>query len=68
MKRTIQVFVGDEPRRVGTLHYDAVGSRERSAFAYEETWLGAVERFALEPALTPRPTLRNFGDGSLTLS
>lgn len=36
---------------VGTLHYDGVGSRERSAFAYAETWLEAVDRFALEPGL-----------------
>jgi serine/threonine-protein kinase HipA len=51
MKRMIQVFAGDEARRVGTLHDDAVGSRERSAFAYAETWLGSAERFALEPGL-----------------
>jgi serine/threonine-protein kinase HipA len=52
MKRTIKVFAGDEARHVGTLHYDAVGSRERSAFAYDETWLGATDRFALEPRLS----------------
>jgi serine/threonine-protein kinase HipA len=51
MKRTIKVFVGDEPKWVGTLQFDAVGSRERSAFAYGDTWLGTAERFALEPAL-----------------
>jgi serine/threonine-protein kinase HipA len=51
MKRTIKVFVGDEARLVGTLHYDGVGTRERSAFAYDETWLGAADRFALEPGL-----------------
>jgi serine/threonine-protein kinase HipA len=51
MKRTIQVFMGDEARFVGALHYDGVGSRERSAFAYAETWLGATDRFALEPGL-----------------
>ncbi len=51
MKRTIKVFVGDEPRWVGTLHYDAIGSRERAAFAYADTWLGAQEPFPLEPAL-----------------
>jgi serine/threonine-protein kinase HipA len=51
MKRTIKVFLGDEPKGAGILHYDAVGSRERSAFAYTETWLGAADRFALEPAL-----------------
>lgn len=52
MKRTIKVFVGDEAGWVGTLHYDAVGSRERSAFAYAETWLASEGRFALEPGLS----------------
>ena len=42
MKRTIKVFIGDEATLVGTLHYDGVGSRERTAFAYAETWLGAT--------------------------
>lgn len=51
MKRAIKVFVGDEPTAAGTLHYDAVGARERSAFAYEQAWLGATDRFALEPDL-----------------
>lgn len=51
MKRTIRVFAGDGARGVGTLHYDAVGSRERAAFAYADTWLAAADRFALEPAL-----------------
>jgi serine/threonine-protein kinase HipA len=51
MKRTIKVFMGDEARSAGTLHYDGVGSRERSAFAYDEFWLGAADRFALEPGL-----------------
>lgn len=51
MKQTIKVFVGDEARYVGTLHYDAVGSRERSAFAYDGRWLGVADRFALEPGL-----------------
>jgi serine/threonine-protein kinase HipA len=51
MKRTTKVFLGDEARWVGTLHYDGVGSRERSAFAYAETWLGLADRFPLEPGL-----------------
>jgi serine/threonine-protein kinase HipA len=51
MKRTIKVFVGDEARGVGTLHYDAVGSRERAAFTYTDNWLASADRFALEPAL-----------------
>jgi serine/threonine-protein kinase HipA len=51
MKRTIQVFLGDDIRRVGTLHFDAVGSRQHSVFSYEEPWLKAADRFALEPGL-----------------
>jgi serine/threonine-protein kinase HipA len=52
MKRTIKVFVGDAANRVGTLHYDAVGSRERSAFEYAGTWLAGKDCFAIEPALS----------------
>lgn len=51
MKRTIQVYLGDDARRVGTLHFDAVGARQHSAFAYEDSWLKAADRFALEPGL-----------------
>jgi serine/threonine-protein kinase HipA len=52
MKRAIKVFVGEEPVPTGTLHYDVVGARQRSAFAYEESWLMAEQRFALEPGLS----------------
>lgn len=51
MKRTIQVCLGDEARLVGTLHYDLNGSRERAAFAYDDSWLTARDCFALEPGL-----------------
>ncbi|MCX6868717.1 MAG: HipA domain-containing protein [Verrucomicrobia bacterium] len=51
MKRTIQVYLGDDAQRVGTLYFDAVGFRQRSAFAYEDDWLQAADRFALEPGL-----------------
>lgn len=51
MNRSIKVFLGNEARWVGTLHYDSVGSRERAAFVYSETWLASSDRFALEPAL-----------------
>jgi serine/threonine-protein kinase HipA len=52
MKRTIKVFLGDFASPVGTLHYDGVSSRERSAFAYDEAWLRTSDRFALEPGLS----------------
>ena len=51
MKRTLQVYVGEEGRLVGNLHYDQNGAREHAAFAYDETWLAAADRFALEPNL-----------------
>jgi serine/threonine-protein kinase HipA len=59
MKRTIKVFIGEEARPVGTLHYDGVGSREHSTFTYDEAWLGAESQFALEPGL-PLVTGRQF--------
>lgn len=51
MKRTLHVYVGNEGRLVGTLHYDGHGAREHAAFVYDETWLAAADRFALEPNL-----------------
>jgi serine/threonine-protein kinase HipA len=51
VKRTIKVFLGDAERLIGTLHYDAVGSRERAAFVYSDAWLASTARFAIEPAL-----------------
>ena len=51
MKRTLQVCVGDEGRLVGTLHYDQNGAREHATLVYDETWLAATDRFALEPNL-----------------
>lgn len=51
MKRALKVFVGDNPNPAGSLHYDAAGAREHSSFGYEESWLGAADRFALEPGL-----------------
>ena len=51
MKRTISVFLGNEARRVGTLHYDLAGPRKRFAFSYEDSWLKEQDRFALDPVL-----------------
>jgi serine/threonine-protein kinase HipA len=68
MKRTIQVFLGDEARLVGTLHYDLSGTRERAAFAYDEAWLAAKDGFALEPGLplvTGAQFHRKTPDGSV---
>jgi serine/threonine-protein kinase HipA len=51
MKRTLQVYVGNDGRIVGTLHYDQNGAREHAVFVYAETWLADADRFALEPNL-----------------
>lgn len=51
MKRTIQVLLGNEARPLGTLHFDAVGTRQRAAFEYAESWLRSADRFALDPTL-----------------
>jgi len=51
MKRTIGVFLGDAPRRLGTLRFDSLGARQSAAFEYDREWLAASDRFALEPDL-----------------
>lgn len=51
MKRTIQVHLGDEARRVGTLRYDRQGARESASFEYNDEWLSHAHRFALAPSL-----------------
>lgn len=51
MKRTLQVHLGDESRLVGSLHYEQHGAREHAAFSYDEAWLAAKDRFAVEPTL-----------------
>ena len=51
MKRTVQVHMGDPPRLVGVLRHEALGARESAAFAYEPSWLGSADRFALDPTL-----------------
>ncbi len=51
MKRTLRVLLGNDGRIAGTLHYDQHGAREHAAFTYDETWLAAPDRFAIEPNL-----------------
>lgn len=51
MKRTIQVFLGNEALRLGTLHFDAAGARQRAAFEYADAWLRSVDRFGIDPSL-----------------
>lgn len=51
MRRTIGVFVGGQPRRVGSLHFDVEGARESASFEYAREWLESPERFAIAPTL-----------------
>ncbi|HWA25052.1 MAG TPA: type II toxin-antitoxin system HipA family toxin [Lacunisphaera sp.] len=68
MNRTLQVYVGNDERFVGTLHYDQVGAREHAAFVYGGAWLAAADSFALEPNLplvTGSQFHRKVADGSV---
>jgi serine/threonine-protein kinase HipA len=51
MKRSIDVFLGEIPHRVGVLHYNQDGNRESSIFAYDEKWLADPHRFPIDPLL-----------------
>jgi serine/threonine-protein kinase HipA len=51
VKRTLQVYLGEAARHVGTLHFDADGARESSAFVYTASWLSDPGRFVLAPEL-----------------
>ena len=51
MRRTIKVFLGEEPRLIGAIRHDAEGARESAAFEYDPAWLAAPDRFAIESNL-----------------
>ncbi len=51
MTRTINVYLGSEPRRIGTIRYDQQGARESAAFENDADWLAAPDRFTIDPAL-----------------
>lgn len=51
MTRSIQVCLGDAQRLVGILRYNREGARESASFEYDGAWLGAAERFSIDPSL-----------------
>ncbi len=51
MNRAIKVFVGDEPRLIGVLRYNADGARESALFEYDAGWIAAPDGFPIDPAL-----------------
>ena len=68
MKRTIDVYLGEIPQRVGTLHYNQEGARESSIFAYDAAWIDRDDRFEIDPLLPLQagPHFRQkSGDGSV---
>ena len=68
MKLTIKVFLGDTPRLVGMIRYNAEGARESAAFEYDASWLSAPDRFSIDPALQLVPGAqfhKKTRDGSL---
>ena len=51
MKRHIDVIFGEPTREVGTLRFEARGSKQSAGFEYRSSWLEGSSRFALEPGL-----------------
>ncbi len=51
MRRTIQVFLGETPVRVGAVLHDSQGARESAAFEYASEWLASPDSFAIAPDL-----------------
>jgi serine/threonine-protein kinase HipA len=51
MRTTIKVFLGEDPRLLGLIRYNAEGARENASFEYDASWLSASDRFSIDPAL-----------------
>ena len=51
MKTKIKICLGQEARPVGHLYFEVKGQREAATFVYDQAWLEAADRFALEPGL-----------------
>jgi serine/threonine-protein kinase HipA len=68
VRRSIKVFVGDDPRLIGMIRYSADGARESAAFEYDASWLSARDRFSIDPSLqlVPGPQFhKKARDGSI---
>ena len=51
MKRSMTVCLGEDAVEVGTLAFEAKGTRHSASFIYTDSWLANSERFALSPDL-----------------
>lgn len=54
-QQTARVVIGESALPVGELAYNKDGRREYSAFAYDEAWLTAADRFEISPDLMLTP-------------
>lgn len=51
MKRSMTVCLGEDAVEVGTLAFEAKGTRRSASFVYADSWLANSDRFALSPDL-----------------
>lgn len=51
MKRSMSVCLGEDAVEVGTLAFEARGTRRSASFVYADGWLVNPDRFALSPDL-----------------
>jgi len=51
VRRAIRICLGDNALPIGMLRYDQQGARESAVFEYDAEWLGADERFSIDPTL-----------------
>lgn len=51
MKRSMTVCLGEDAVEVGTLAFEAKGTRRSASFVYADSWLANSGRFALSPDL-----------------
>lgn len=50
-QRALEICIGDQGLLVGTLWYEAAGSRQHSSFRYAGSWLESPRAFAIAPGL-----------------
>ena len=60
MRRAVQVYLGDAPRRIGAIRYDQQGARESAAFEYDAEWLAAPDRFTIDPDVDNEVAIRSY--------
>ena len=54
VRATLKVFLGDEPRLLGRLRYNAEGARENASFEYDASWLAGSSSRSPRSLRAPR--------------